>query len=91
MPESDPRHLASLCTELRPLLEREIAAGNEVARTEAGAGAPGAIFVLLARPFAAAMAALPAHVRCEDTNDPHWWKAAYVCDAHDHTLACRFA
>ncbi len=79
-----------LCVHLQPLLDVELAGGNRI--TDRGP-APGAIhgrLVLLARPFSALPAALPAALHLRQVNDPHWWLAECTCSEHGDVLACAF-
>jgi hypothetical protein len=86
----DPAHVAELCSELRGLLDSELAAGNQIAETSRGWPKPNSIFVLLASPFRATSEVLPRGVTYVDVNDPHWWKAEYHHEATGHMLGCRF-
>lgn len=86
----DPSHLASLCPELRTLLDAELAAGNQVVETHVGWPVDGAVFVMLGEPFKATSAGLPDGVVRREINDPHWWKAEYDHEPTKHVLACRF-
>jgi hypothetical protein len=78
-----------ICAALRPLLAAELAAGNRVVECGPSLYGHGAVLVLLAEPFRAAQADLPAGIVHRDVNDPHWWKAEYFHPETKHCLACR--
>ncbi len=85
------RHLAELNGGLRGILQREIAAGNEVVETYAGWPRDESIFVMLARPFLVEHQELPEGVVFIDVNDPRYWKSEFSHEPSAHILACRFA
>jgi ribosomal-protein-alanine N-acetyltransferase len=71
----DAPALALLHPTLRTLLDRELAAGNEV--KQAGRGWPDAdsVVVTLRERFRAMPSPLPEGVEYDEPNDPHWWRA----------------
>lgn len=80
----------SLCPELQPLLDAELAAGNRVGSTGPTPGNPDGTLVLLARPFQRPAPTLsPAVIRIP-INDPHWWQEELRCTLHLHALASPF-
>ena len=85
----DPAALAHLCPELRSILAAEIAIGNRVTDADIGRFNPGAVFVLLERPFREPWS-LPHGVERVEINDPQWWKTEYRHRSTGHVLACRF-
>jgi hypothetical protein len=85
--KADDDVVASLCAELTALLRAERAAGNAVVET--ARDYPLAVNVWMRR-FRARPDKLPAHVRFEEINDPHYWFAEYQCQKHRHFLGCRF-
>jgi hypothetical protein len=83
--------LAELCPHLQPLLDVELAGGNSIKDRGPSPAVPGARLVLLARPFSAVPATVPAPLRRTQVNDPHWWLAECACTEHGDVLACAFA
>lgn len=80
--------LAMLPAPLRPLLEGELAVGNEVLETRRGWPDADSVFVRLRHAFMAKPAVLPEGVTHNEPNDPHWWRAEYATMAPHHVLAC---
>ena len=74
----DGPNLAVLHPALRSLLDREIAAGNEVQETGRGWPDTDSVLVRLRHPFRAAPATPPAGVVFREINDPHWWRAEFA-------------
>lgn len=71
---------------LRAILERELAAGNEVREaTLQGLSGVGA-FVSLRHPFRALPDPLPEGVVHRVSNDPHWWRAELSAGSPPHLL-----
>ena len=83
--------LDRLSPPLRPLLEAELAAGNEVQDFGADFPRPGSFLVRLKRKFRAIPAELPAGVVYRELNDVHWWQAEYEHTPSGHYLVCGFA
>lgn len=79
-----------LCAHLQPLLDVELAGGNRIKDRGPAPGSPHGRLVLLARPFSALPASLPAPLRLNQVNDPHWWLAECACSEHGDLLACSF-
>lgn len=84
----DPAVVADLCTELRGVLEAELAAGNVVVETSRGW--PRSVNVWLGGPFRVLPPKEPDHVLFGEVNDPHYWLAEYECTKHRHLLACTY-
>jgi hypothetical protein len=83
--------LDRLSPPLRPLLEAELAAGNEVQDFGADFPRPGSFLVRLKCKFRAIPAELPAGVTYRELNDVHWWQAEYEHTPSGHYLVCGFA
>jgi hypothetical protein len=88
MPDSN--RLDQLARPLRPLLEAELAAGNEVQDSGADFPRPGSFLVRLRRKFRAIPTELPADVVYRELNDVHWWQAEYEHSPSGHFLVCGF-
>jgi NMD protein affecting ribosome stability and mRNA decay len=84
------KHLTELNTDLYKILEKEIAAGNNIVETSAGWPKPESIFVMLEKPFMTEINSLPHDIVFNEVNDPHNWKAEFVSESSQHILACRF-
>jgi hypothetical protein len=84
----DGPNLAALHPALRSLLDRELAAGNEVQETGRGWPDKDSVFVRLRHPFRAAPVSPPAGVVFREINDPHWWLAEFATEAPRHLLVC---
>ena len=80
--------LAALHPALAAILRAELAAGNEVAETQADWPDRGGLFVRLRHPFRARPTPVPAGVRYAEPNDPHGWKAEYSTLSPRHLLVC---
>jgi hypothetical protein len=80
--------LAALHPSLKPILEAELAAGNEVAELSTGWPDPDSVFVRMRKPFRTHPTPLPEDVAYNEPNDDHWWKADYGTRAPRHVLAC---
>lgn len=80
----------TLCPDLQPLLDAELAAGNRVGSTGPTPGDPTGTLVLLARPFQSDTRTLPPTVTRIAVNDPHWWQEELRCTVHLHALASPF-
>ncbi len=76
-----------LCSEIRTLLEAELAAGNQIAYVDRAISDPNAHLVMLKRPFRIAHSP-DARVKRVAVNDPHWWGTEYSCMLHHHQLVC---
>ena len=72
-----------LCSELRVLLEAELARGNRVNEANASWGLGGGTVWLLRR---AVDHTLPTGVEFRLLNDPHYGHAEYICRAHGQVL-----
>lgn len=81
---------APLCVHLQPMLEAELAAGNEVKDRGPAPSGQGGRMVLLRHPFKITPAVTPV-LRFQMVNDPHWWLAEFTCTEHHDMLACGFA
>ena len=84
----DGPNLAALHPALRSLLDREIAAGNEVRETGRGWPDQDSVFVRLRHAFRAAPSSPPEGVAFREINDPHWWMAEFATEAPRHLLVC---
>ncbi|MGH7712619.1 MAG: GNAT family N-acetyltransferase [Gemmatimonadaceae bacterium] len=81
--------LAVLHPLLKPILEKELAAGNDVVEMNTGWPDPDSVFVRLREPFRTHATTLPEGISYNEPNDPHWWKADYGSQAPPrHVLTC---
>jgi len=74
----DAPALAALHPTLRALLERELAAGNQIRETNLGWPDADSVVVTLRDDFRALPEPLPEGVTHGEPNDPHWWRAEVV-------------
>lgn len=82
----DPARIATLCPELKAILEAELAAGNEVVATVEAWGS----IVMLAQHFRVRHEIAGTRVTFLEVNDPHYWKSQYSVKELDQHVACRF-
>jgi len=78
-PTVNPDLLARLGPKLKPLLEAELAAGNEVVGTEQWIYASVEILVMLKEEFKTKPPAVPQGVLYEESTD-HWLSSGILCD-----------
>jgi len=83
--ENHQQIIATLCPELRVILERELEAGNTVVESWDDWGTA----VMLARPFLLAHP-LVEGIEFRRVNDPHYWLAEYLAVGLEQFVACRF-
>lgn len=79
--------LDKLHPELMALVQRELAAGNEIVETGQGWPEPDSVFVRLRHPFTTRATEVPPTVTYQELNDPHWWKAEYSTQIPRHIVA----
>jgi hypothetical protein len=84
------KYLDGLNPDLKPILEAEIAAGNEVAGASAGWPKPDSILVTMKRPFISKHEKLSANVEYREVKDPHYWKVEYATLNPVHLIICPF-
>ena len=77
----------SLHPSLIPILDAELAAGNEVDEWRMGWPDPDSVVVRLRQSFQAKRSDLPSNVTFAESNDPQWWKAEYSSAKPRHILA----
>jgi RimJ/RimL family protein N-acetyltransferase len=82
--------LRELSPDLKPILDAELAAGNEIGDCTRGWPEKDSIIVALRKPFRSPTAPLPANVEYREVNDTHWWKAEYAAKKPVHLLTCGF-
>jgi RimJ/RimL family protein N-acetyltransferase len=82
--------LRELCAELKPIVEAELGAGNEIAECTRGWPAKDSIVIAFRKPFRAPTVALPANIEYREVNDTHWWKAEFASKKPVHLLTCGF-
>lgn len=87
--EGELAYVRQLCPQLKAILDAELDAGNLIFEASRGWPQKESIFVGLAEPFKK-QHAVSKGVSFENTNDPHYWKAAYIFDDPRHILVCPF-
>jgi len=78
-----------LCPELKPILDAELDAGNQIWSASGGWPESDSIFIVMVEPFKKNHEARPG-VTFEETNDPHYWKDAYFSENPKHFVVCQF-
>lgn len=88
----EQKHIDRFSGPLKHILEREVAAGNEISETFCSgfSEAAGTVFVLLKRPFVTSVQRNLDGIVFRKLNDPHYWKAEYEDKARGLLLACGF-
>ena len=86
----DKSHIEALSSEMKKILDAELAAGNEICETHKGWGSPDHICVFLKYPFMASVEYDKSKVRYVDIDDRHYWKAEYDDMTAHQTIACDF-
>jgi RimJ/RimL family protein N-acetyltransferase len=82
--------LRDLSPDLKPFLDAELAAGNEIGDCTRGWPEKDSVIVALRKPFRLPTGALPPNVEYREVNDTHWWKAEYATRKPIHLLTCGF-
>ncbi|QHT71244.1 GNAT family N-acetyltransferase [Rhodocytophaga rosea] len=84
------KYLNDLHPDLKPILEAEIAPGNEVSSASVGWPKPDSILVSMKKPFILKHEKYSANVEYNELNDPHYWKAEYATLDPVHLIVCPF-
>jgi hypothetical protein len=82
--------LRDLCADLKPILEAELAAGNEIRECSRGWPEKESVIIGFRKPFRPPTGPLPPNVEYREINDTHWWKAEYAAKKPVHLLTCGF-
>jgi RimJ/RimL family protein N-acetyltransferase len=82
--------LRELCRDLQPIVQAELAAGNEIGDCSRGWPEKNSVVIAFRKPFRAPTGPLPANVEYREINDTHWWKAEYASKSPVHLLTCGF-
>ena len=86
----DKSHIEALSSEMKKILDAELAAGNEIQQTHKGWSSPDHICVFLKYPFRASVEYDESKVKYTDIDDRHYWKAEYDDMSSSQTIACNF-
>lgn len=73
---------------IQQILKKELKNGNEIAETSKGWWSENSLLIILKLPFRRRY--YWTGLTYEDSNDPHYWKAAYHDPKSKQTLACKF-
>ncbi len=87
--------LANICEDLKPILERELAAGNRVLSCTEFDNIDHYLkcylVIQLGRRMNLDPATLPDHLRYLLVRDPHYWWSEVACNIHHHLILDSFS
>ena len=89
----DQKHIELFKGELKEILDDEILNGNKIVETSIGGFSKVSdthIFIWLEKPFLTPIREDSEHIKYNELNDPHYWKADYIDSKNEQTLACKF-
>ncbi|MBI5931594.1 MAG: hypothetical protein HY862_19960 [Chloroflexi bacterium] len=87
--------LANICEDLKPILERELAAGNRVLSCslfdDLDNYTRSYVLIQLGRRMILNHEPLPEHLKHILTADAHYWWSEIACTKHDHLIIDSFS